>query len=208
MLLVIFLLTAVISFAGSLQVGPVNYFVVKSAIQVNSRSGVMVAIGGSIPELIYSLLAVLTGAYLHRFPGIFSGFQLISAVVMGIIGCVIFFRPFSQPEWKNDQSGTVSGKRFLLKGFMLGMLNPQLLPFWLVVYTSFFSLTGFKIVSLTDNIAFIAGTGIGAFALHLLLIRLTETNRSRLSKWMQVPGLHRIIGSIFVILAMIQVISL
>lgn len=199
----IFLLTALVSFAGSLQVGPVNYFVVETCLRQNRTSGVLVAIGGSIPECIYSLLAIVIGASLQKVPGLFLAFQWTTVVLLTVLA-IVHLRKKSRLTVVDN----ASHKGSLLKGFALGMLNPQLLPFWLVVYTSLFAPAGLRIDTAWEQTAFVLGTGIGAFALHVLLIFVVQKNRDRLTKWINYPSFNYLLSALFFVLALIQFISL
>lgn len=202
--ILIFLVTSVVSFAGSLQVGPVNFFVLEATLHNNRKAGMLVAVGGSIPEFIYSILALAVGLYLQQLPGAFLVFRIVTAVVLLIIGISFFVKKYKQSNTLNQQSE----QHFLLRGFVLGILNPQLLPFWLIVYTSFFSLTGIRIDSAPACAGFVAGTGCGAFALHLLLIYFSNKFREKLNRWMQQVFVYKAIGGLFILLAVLQAFSL
>jgi threonine/homoserine/homoserine lactone efflux protein len=202
-IVLIFLLTALISFAGSLQVGPVNYFVMETGLRQNRMAAILVAAGGSIPEFIYSVLAITIGISLQQTPTFFLAFKWITIALLLGLSIYYFFKKVVQ----NAQSD-FSKKGSFLKGFTLGLLNPQLLPFWLVVYTSFFTSTGLSITSLSEQIAFITGTGIGAFGLHLCLIYLVRTNKERLEKWINFPYFNRFLSAFFLLLAFLQIASL
>lgn len=202
-IVLIFLLTALISFAGSLQVGPVNYFVMETGLRQNKTAAVLVAVGGSIPEFIYSVLAITIGMTLQQTPAFFLTFKWVTIVLLTVLATYYFFKKTTltkQPE--------ISKKGSFLKGFTLGLLNPQLLPFWLVVYTSFFTSTGLSITSFPQQLAFILGTGIGAFGLHVCLIYLVQANRERLEKWMVFPYFNRFLSAFFLLLAVMQIVSL
>ena len=202
-ILLIFLLTAGISFAGSLQLGPVNYFVMETCLRENRTSGIMVAIGGCIPEFIYSFLAIFIGMSLQEMPTLFLIFQWTTIAVLLVLSIYYFFKK------NTENSFRTSGKKAsLLKGFSLGMLNPQLLPFWLVVYTSFFTKTGLTIHHIGEQVAFILGTGIGAFALHLFLVFLVHTNRQKLEKFIRFKHFNTILSGLFFVLALVQLIAL
>lgn len=176
----------------------------EATLHRSRKAGLLVAVGGSIPEFIYSILALSTGLFLQQLPGAFFVFRVITALVLLTIGLLFILKKTTS----STEMQQYPERHFLLKGFFLGILNPQLLPFWLIVYTSFFSLTGLSIDSTIEYIGFVAGTGCGAFALHLVLIYFTDSFRVKLARWIQLPFLNRIIGGFFVLLAILQVVSL
>lgn len=202
-IVLIFLLTALISFAGSLQVGPVNYFVMETGLRQNKTAAILVAAGGSIPEFIYSVLAITIGITLQQTPAFFLAFKWITIVLLVTLGIYYFIKKVN-----HQTTPRISKKGSFLKGFTLGILNPQLLPFWLVVYTSFFTSTGLSITSFPQQLAFILGTGVGAFGLHVCLIYLVQANKARLEKWMVFPYFNRFLGAFFLLLAFLQIGSL
>ena len=55
-ILFIFLITAGISFAGSLQLGIVNTEVIKAALYKNKKAAQLTALGGSLPEIIDAVI--------------------------------------------------------------------------------------------------------------------------------------------------------
>jgi len=199
----IFFLTAGISFAGSLQLGPVNYFVMEACLRENRTSGILVAVGGSIPEFIYSFLAIFIGSSLQEMPTLFLLFQWSTVAVLVALSVYYFFKKNTEKSFR-----TIGKKASFLKGFSLGMLNPQLLPFWLIVYTSFFTKTGFTIHGVGEQIAFIVGTGVGAFALHMLLVYLVHSNRQKLERFIRYKYINTILSGLFFILALVQLIRL
>ncbi len=62
----ILLTTAAISFVGSIQVGPVNLTVIQTVLQRRLKDGILVALGGCVPELFYAAAAVWAGMWLDR----------------------------------------------------------------------------------------------------------------------------------------------
>ncbi|OGS77468.1 MAG: hypothetical protein A3D31_10720 [Candidatus Fluviicola riflensis] len=175
----------------------------ETGLRQNKTAAVMVAAGGSIPEFIYSILAITIGITLQQTPAFFLAFKWITIALLTVLSVYYFFKKITE-----NKQPEISRKGSFLKGFILGLLNPQLLPFWLVVYTSFFTSTGLSIVSFQEQLAFILGTGIGAFGLHVCLIYLVQANRQRLEKWVVFPYFNRFLSAFFLLLAILQIVSL
>ena len=68
-MLTVFLVVSVISFVGSIHPGTVNLAVVQTTLGHSRRAGLYLALGGSLPELVYSLLAVNGLMLLTQTPG-------------------------------------------------------------------------------------------------------------------------------------------
>ena len=60
-ILIIFFAATLTSFIGSLQLGPVNLFVIDTALNKNKANAYWVALGGVMPEFMYCALAVYSG---------------------------------------------------------------------------------------------------------------------------------------------------
>ena len=73
----IFTFSSIVSFFGSLQLGPVNLFVINSTLFRNRKTAYYVAIGGCIPEFIYCALAVFANSYLLEYQWLIYSFKLI-----------------------------------------------------------------------------------------------------------------------------------
>ena len=102
---------------------------------------------------------------------------------------------------------TTTAKNFdFIKGFSLGMLNPQLLPFWffILIYLS----KSFAISSLSEKYAFVLGTGFGAFGILAIFAYLAHRYQSYIKQRLQKHSINRITGYLFISLALIQIIKI
>ncbi|MFC0185922.1 LysE family transporter [Pseudarcicella hirudinis] len=57
-IIAVFLVTTIISFLGSIHPGPLNMCVIQSTLQRNLKTGILITIGGVLPEIIYGWLAL------------------------------------------------------------------------------------------------------------------------------------------------------
>ncbi|WP_238804036.1 LysE family translocator [Emticicia aquatica] len=199
----IFLLVALISFAGSLQIGAVNLAVVQTTLNRNLSAGILVAIGGSIPEFIYSFLALKGLFFLQNNQLIINVLNWLIIPVFLLMGLMNLFQ--NETKIVDTNKASVIKNIDFIKGLSLGMLNPQLLPFWffILVYLSKY----FVINSLSEKYAFILGTGIGAFALLFLFAYLSHYYNERIKKLLRCYSVNRIMGYFFISLAVIQAIK-
>lgn len=204
-----FLFAALVSMYGSLMLGPVNLVVIKSSIVTGRRSGNLVALGGSLfPEIIYSGIAMFAVGFISENEVVLEYLGYIVIPVMLILG---FFYYNSKPDKnkssidKADDIDQKSGTNHFLKGFILGMLNPQLITFWtamILIAIHKIDFATYKFVS--PKITFILGTGIGAFTLLYIYSYLAHRNKEKLKK-ITSYNFNKILGIIFFILGGIQV---
>lgn len=205
--LLILICSSLASFIGSLQLGPVNMFVIDSTLTKNKKSAYLVAIGGCLPEFVYCGLAVFTGSLFLHHATIFFAFKVLLVVFMTVIGC---FYLLKKPVDKVNSTQPPARSYFgnFLKGFSLAILNPQLLPFWLFMMVYFQSINFLEIKSLVDKFAYIAGAGLGAFALLALIISTIEKFKTKITVYLNNKYYNKFIALLFFAIAIQQLISI
>ena len=192
--IIIFLITTVASVIGSLQAGIVNTAVLAHTVKRGPEAGRRMALGGSIPEFIYAVLAFHFASWLLNTLGLDArGVALLVGAILVLLGLyfAFVFKPAFDLETVNVKA---TGVR---KGILLGLLNPQLIIFWSGVRLALGSL-GITQFGWWEMFAF----GLGAFAgAWLLLLQLVKLGRRALEQWQ--PGalrlLFRAVGGVLVV---------
>lgn len=200
---VLFLVVALISFVGSIQIGAVSMAVIQTTLNKGRLAGILVALGGSIPEFIFSFIALKSLLFLQYNQSIIDWLNLLIIPVFSLLGLYNFFQKETD---EHDEITIKTSKNFdFMKGFSLGMLNPQLLPFWffILVYLSKY----FSINSLSAKYAFVLGTGVGAFAILWVFTELTHRNHLRIKKILKKYSINHLMAYIFISLAVVQAIK-
>jgi len=208
-ILLVFLFSTAVSFVGSLQVGIVNISVVRAVLTRNLPSARWLAMGGSLPELVYASLAMVAGGSVLRYPQLVSALDYLLVPVFLSVG-IFFLWKRPQPLGSSPEKsifGDVPNRRHELKtrrafweGFGLAMLNPQLLPFWFGVYL-YAHRTLFPLDKPALRLAFVAGTASGALLLSLLLAYATHRHHERIYRRLGRYNLNAITGWLLVGLA-------
>ncbi|WP_259014631.1 LysE family transporter [Emticicia fluvialis] len=196
--LAILLLTALISFLGSVQPGPVNLAVVQATLSRSFKDGVYVAVSGSLPEVIYTIAALKGRLLLMQNQILLDALQLAAIPFFLITG---LFSLFTKAKTTTAIKTTKIHKE-TLGGFGKGMLNPQLLPFWLVVLVylhSFYSLQSFS-----SQLSFVLGAALGSFAILLLFAWLAKRFQGQLHGLFLRFSFNKAIGLLFISMAVGQ----
>lgn len=154
--------TLVASFLGSLQLGFVNAAVLRYALQKQGQLALWLSFGGVLPEIIYALAA----GYLHRYFNTAFG-DVLKGISLGVLFIYGFYLIFKKSTVLNVATSTKQNS--FLQGFILGLINPQLLVFWSV----FLSLYAPLDLSVTSLLGFAMAAAIGAFACLCLFIGLS-----------------------------------
>ncbi|TND09594.1 MAG: lysine exporter protein LysE/YggA [Bacteroidetes bacterium] len=201
-ILVIFLVTSLISFTGSLQMGPLNLATMQATLTHGSASGRMVALGGCIPEFIYAFLALIAASWLEQHA------QVVIVLEWGIVPLLLGLGIMNllkktKPKNPDEEQKSKSGIHFF-KGFIISLFNPQMLPFWLSILIMLNGYAFFHIESIAEKTAFVLGTGAGEYVLLSTIAALTHRYRDfflrRLSKW----NVNKVFGFLFIGLAVLQ----
>lgn len=174
--LFLFIFAAVASFIGSLQAGLVNTAVLAHTVQRGPAAGRRMAIGGSIPEILYAGVAYLFANALLDNLGI--GQERIGmAVGIVLVGMGLYFTFIFKPKFDPERMEVkATGVR---RGLVLGLANPQLVLFWCGVVLALHAY-GIKGQGVFGMIAFGLGAFTGAILLLFQLVKLGQRAVERL----------------------------
>lgn len=196
--LAILLLTTCISFIGSIHPGPVNLAVVQATLSRSFKVGVWVAISGTLPEIIYTIAALKSQIFLIKNQLFFEILELSVIPFFLIIG----IRSFYCASKSSIEIKTSNRPKEVFSGFISGMLNPQLLPFWIVVLVylnSFFSLQSFS-----AQLSFVLGAALGAFLILLIFAWLANRFQIKLLGLLNKYPIDKAIGLFFISMSLLQ----
>ncbi|MDQ3112197.1 MAG: LysE family translocator [Bacteroidota bacterium] len=202
-LLLIFFITSFISFFGSLQLGPVNLAIMKVVLEGRKKAGLLIGFGVCIPEFIYAAFAIFAAAWLVQRQEILAILEWSIVPVMLTLGLINFFK-----KKKAEEIADKGGRADFLRGVVLSLLNPQLLPFWLAILVMLNGYNFFSIHTFADRMAFVIGTGAGEFGLVALVVWQTARHREYLLEKIKKWNLNRVFGSLYIGLAVVQAVKL
>lgn len=202
-LLTVFFLTAAISFVGSIQLGPVNLAVMQAVLEERKKSALLIGMGVCIPEFIYSCFALFASSWLTQRENLLLAMEWSIVPLLAGIGIFTFFR-----KQKPVEENAAEKANSFFKGFFLSVLNPQLLPFWLMILVMLNGSWFFNISNTGDKIAFISGTGCGEFLLIVFVVWITTLMKEFLMNKIKSWNLNKIFGSLFIVLALFQTVKL
>lgn len=172
----LFLIATVASFIGSLQAGLVNTAVLAHTVQRGPAAGRRMAIGGSIPEVLYAGVAYLFANALLEKLGIGQD-RIGMAVGIVLVGMGIYFTFVFKPKFDPERMEVkATGVR---RGLVLGLANPQLVLFWCGVVLALHAY-GIKGQGVFGMIAFGLGAFTGAILLLFQLVKLGQRAVERL----------------------------
>lgn len=196
-----FVLALAISFAGSVQLGPVNFGTIQTALNKNKRAAILFGFGGSLPELLYCGLAFGSSNLLSRYEGLEDILKFATTGILFVFGLYLVLQ---KPSEGGSKTFDKSGKEVWL-GMTFGLLNPQLYPFWLIVITYLRSNNLVTSPSWFVQGAFVIGTAAGAFLLQYLVAVVTSQKREFL--YMKLTtNYNKVLGGIILTVALITLV--
>ena len=168
-ILLAFLVGALFSFLGSIPPGTLNLSVLQLGMEGKTKIAWRFALAVTIIEYPYTWLAIQFEYWITSKPLVIENFQLITAIVMAIIGIgnLISARKPSRLIEKFETSG-------FRRGLILSILNPMALPFWIGV-TAYLKAQGWIDLSSTLLLhSYVFGTSVGVFLLLTLFIVMAK----------------------------------
>ena len=169
MIIQVFIIGVVISFMGSIPPGTLNLAVLQLGMEKKVKAALRFALAVSIIEYPYAWIAVVFEDWITSTPVIVENFQLITAVVMLVIGVFSVWtaRKPSELSIKFNESG-------FRRGIVLSILNPMSIPFW-IAYTAFLKSQGWIDLTTSWRVhSYVFGTSVGVMILLTLLAFLAN----------------------------------
>ena len=202
----LFVASFLISFIGTLPLGPINLSVVETTLKEGRRAASFLSLAASILEMGQVFIALYCSWWFADLLS-YSDWTKWAAVLLFILIGLFFWL---KKEKKKDQKvQRVNEKGAFLKGVVLGILNPQAVPFWFFVLSSLNS-TDVLNLNFQDNVflifLFLLAAGIGKFAslsLFAAISKLVEKQAAKYSEY-----LNKIIGGVLIGIGLIQAIGL
>ncbi|MBK8043091.1 MAG: LysE family transporter [Haliscomenobacter sp.] len=197
--LLIFFLVFIIGYLGTMPFGPINLSVIDTAISRNFRSAFFFSLAAALVEIPQSLVALRFGLSVSQWIEESWVAKTLAVLVFVGMGAMFFLKKPREEDKKSSDQGD------FLHGFVIAVMNPQAIPFWVVVLAYLKTaqqLTLTTHMALPLILAFLLGVGFGKLFALLTYARLSQLIIARLSfvgLWM-----NKIIGSILIALGLLH----
>lgn len=133
MIFLYFLVGLLSSIVGALPLGASNIAVINTTLKQNASQAFKIAVTAGIAEVILSYYALHCNMVVKDFFNANQWLQVVIAIILLGVGSFLFFK-----STKEKSDATKKTKPFLKSkyatGFFLGLLNPPVLIYWLLVY--------------------------------------------------------------------------
>jgi threonine/homoserine/homoserine lactone efflux protein len=115
----------------AIMLGPVFFTLLQTSLHEGFRAGINLAIGVFISDASLIAICYIFASSLNKLDGYKTAMGWVGGLLMISFGVFNFFRAVKVKEVDDDKK-TVHAK-FMLKGFLLNIINPAVLLFWLGV---------------------------------------------------------------------------
>lgn len=169
MIVQVFLVGLIISFIGSIPPGTLNLAVLQLGMEQKIKTALRFSLAVSIIEYPYAWIGVVFEDWVTSSPIIVDNFQLITAIVMTLIGLFSIWSARKPSEFsvRFNESG-------FRRGIVLSILNPMAIPFW-VAYTAFLKSQGWIDISTPWLVhSYVLGTAVGVMILLIIFAFLAK----------------------------------
>jgi threonine/homoserine/homoserine lactone efflux protein len=186
-IIIAFGVAAFLSFIGSVFLGLVNAAVIDTAITKSEKSALWLAFGGVLPEIPYTLIAIIGASYVDVLENYKVHLGLGMGVIFILMGTNYLLKKKRKPiATEQAEIGALSN---FSKGFLLALANPQLIFYWsgylILFQTGTFS-DGQPFFTFTDSLwdpikwVFAIGACFGAFLILFIYIKLSTIYKDQL----------------------------
>jgi threonine/homoserine/homoserine lactone efflux protein len=202
-LLRIFFTGLMISFLGSLPLGTLNVAIMQIAISDGLRPALYFGLGSLTAEVVYVRLSLIAMDWVRKQKVLFRALEWVTLVIVLALAISSFYAA-THPDVKKNVILSSTLHRFWL-GLFMSALNPVQIPFWFGWSTVLFS-KGILQPQRSQYNIYIAGIGIGTLLGNVVfmfggkLVADNITSNQNILNW--------VIGSIFLLTAIIQVIKI
>ena len=120
------------SIIGALPLGASNIAVINTTIKGNLKQAVKISVTASMAEVLLSLYALNYNMMVKDFFSSNQWLQVVLAIALLGIGGLLFFKKSKSNSKLRSKPSFLKSK--YITGFLLGLLNPPVLVYWLLVY--------------------------------------------------------------------------
>ena len=161
---------------GGVAFGPINLSVVELTLKRSIKSALRFILAASLVELFLAYIAILFGKLIARSIEEIPEYKLLVIIFFFIIGLAFLLKKDKpKSELPEDNKGSS-----LLNGFLVAILNPQTIPYWIFVLAYLKSSNAIHLQS-WYFILFLIGVSGGKFMILMLYSYLSEYIKNRVA---------------------------
>lgn len=201
----IFFWGMIISFLGSLPMGTLNILAMKISVEEGIRNAIYFSCGSLLTEMIYVRLSLVGVNWIRKQKRLFQWLEWITLFIVVALAIGSFMTAIKHHHTGHPVENNLPDMHRFLLGIFLSSISPMQIPFWFGWSTVLFTKKVLLPKSSNYNL-YIIGIGLGTLLGNCVfifggkwLVEKMNTNQNIL---------NYIIGGIFAITAIIQLIKI
>ncbi len=135
MILGFIILGFVASVIGALPLGASNIAVINTTLRHNLKHALKIAVTAGLAEVILSFYALQYNMMVNDFFVTNQWLQIVIALVLLGVGAFLFLKKHKTSKKTIKPKRSFYSSKYMT-GFLLGLLNPPVLVYWLLVYSA------------------------------------------------------------------------
>ena len=212
-ILIAFGVAAFFSFIGSVLLGLVNAAVIDTAITRSEKSALWLALGGVLPEIPYTLIAIFGASYIDELANYKTHISIAMGIVFIAMGLGYMFK--KSTVLKQQEATKTGAVAHFMKGLFLALANPMLIFYWsgyLILFQAGTFSGGKPFFLFTDAVldpvkwSFSLGAAAGAFLILFIYIQLSTIYKDQVLNLIG-DKLSNIIGFVFIAMGIFTIIK-
>ncbi|MFT5168429.1 MAG: threonine/homoserine/homoserine lactone efflux protein [Saprospiraceae bacterium] len=162
-----FITAFLLSALGSVPVGIITLTIMKRTIEASKQAGLMIALGATIPEFIYTYVALYSFDFLNDNIEINQNIQIATIIVFFSLAIYYLLKKVVAPKMINPKDNYFD----FFRGVLVAFMNLLVLPFWVFIalwlksYEFYFS-------TQSQMLTFSLGSALGALVIFLAYVQL------------------------------------
>nr|WP_321229639.1 LysE family transporter [uncultured Psychroserpens sp.] len=202
MVILYFLIGVFASFIGALPLGASNIAVINTTIKQNAKQAFKIAIAAGVAEVLLSYYALHCNMIVRDFFDRNMWIQIVIVIILMFVGSFLLFKKEKAPK----KSKFISSK--YATGFLLGILNPPVLIYWIVAFGIINNNNLMLSLSSPLLVLFLFFTGV--YLGKLLTLYLYSKFSIKLKSKVQNIGLviNKVTGILLIVIGLAQAIKL
>ncbi|MEO1031941.1 MAG: LysE family transporter [Bacteroidota bacterium] len=129
MILIYLIIGIIAAILGALPLGATNIAVINTTLKQNAKQAFKITIAAAFAEVILSYYALHCNIIVRDFFNTNQWIQILIAFLLLAVGGILFFKSTK----KTSSPSRLKTSKYTT-GFLLGLLNPPVLIYWLVIY--------------------------------------------------------------------------
>ena len=196
----IFFWGMIISFLGSLPLGPLNLFTAYISVSKGASAGLAFSLGGIVSELIFVRLALISMNWITKRQKLFKILEWITVIIITALAIFSFYAAINHIGFSSAMP--INIKHPFLSGILFSALEPMKIPFWFL-WSTFLIANKTLVTESKYYNSYVIGIGFGSLFGFLLFIYGGNYLISTLKNHQDI--INWTIGGILFITAIIQV---